>query len=825
MTSLDAHTEVALERPASVLCAHCQTPVPETLIDEASSNQFCCGGCRSVFDVIRACGLDGFYGLIDPASGSLAPAQPTGGKFEEFDDPTFMALHGRNIAGGACDIELYLEGVHCAACVWLIEKLPRLAPGVLEARLEFRRSIVRIVWDPSRVRLSRIAQRLDSLGYPAHPFKGRELRDLRRNENRAYLIRIAIAGAVAGNVMLIAFALYGGMFHGIEAEYLALFRWTSLALTFVALLWPGRVFFEGAIAALRAHSMHMDVPIATGLAAGAAWSAFNTIRGTGEVYFDSIAVLVFLLLVGRWIQLAQQRAGQNAMELMFSLTPRKARLVENDITRDVPLEALVTGQRVEVLAGESVPVDGVVVEGESDLDLSLLTGESKPVSAGAGDDVFAGTTNRGSRLLVQITATGEQTRMGQLMHLVEDSSRRRAPIVQLADRIAGVFVIVVLLLAAATAFLWWSVSQERAIANAVSLLIITCPCALGLATPLALVASIGRAANRGILIKGGEVIERLNHTGTICLDKTGTLTEGRLAVVEWFGPDECKSIAAALEAQSVHPTARAFVETFTPCEASSFSVREVRAHQSGIVGVVNDRRVAIGSRRFVEDAGLDIPISIHTFAQQCVAKTLSPVFLAMEGSVVACAGLGDPIESDAAASISELRELGWSVQILSGDHQRIVESVGEALDIPLEACHGELTPADKLDLVTTAAANGPVVMVGDGVNDAAALAAASVGVAMRGGAEVSLSVADVYLAEGGLAPLVDLLRGSRRTFGVIKRNIAVSFLYNAIGISLAAAGLINPLIAAVLMPISSLSVITMSYRSCTFDRQGGAICR
>jgi Cu2+-exporting ATPase len=691
---------------------------------------------------------------------------------------------------------------------------------VAEARLNLGRSIVRVRFDERAVDLSAVARRLAALGYPPHAMRDGDLERGRRAENRRFLVRIGIAGAIAGNVMLLAFALYGGAFHGMERGFATLFRWVSLGLAVVSLAWPGAVFFRGAIGALRARRMHMDVPVAVGLLAGFAWSAVSTVRGAGDVYFESLTVLVFLLLVGRWVQVRQQRRNADAVALLFTLTPSTARLIEDDAVREVPLEAVARGAIVEVRAGDSIPADGTVVEGSSRLDLGLLTGESAPVAVAPGEPVHAGTTNLGARLLVRVDATGADTRVGRLMQLVEESATRRAPIVQLADRIAGVFVTVVLGLAAVTVALWWPVDPGRAVAHGIALLIITCPCALGLATPLAIVAAVGRAAREGLLIKGGDVIERLGRPGFVLLDKTGTITRGQCTVERWEGPEELHAVVAALEAHSAHPIAGAVRRAYGSGGREAVEAVE-ETTGAGVAGRANGMAIAIGSRPFMTARGDAVPPWAETFEREVAADAWSPVLVAVDGAVRAAFAVGDPVEPDAAASIAAMRRRGWSVRLLSGDHPRVAEAVAVRVGIDPGDARGGATPEDKLRAVEAAKREGPVMMVGDGVNDAAALAAATVGVAVRGGAEASLTAAHVYASDGGLSALPALLDGARRTVGVIRRNLAVSLGYNVVGTTLAMAGLVDPLVAAVLMPLSSLTVITLSYRARTF---GAAPC-
>ncbi len=813
-----ADERVQLTGAPDVRCTHCGLPVPSGLVEPGADEQFCCQGCRTVYQMIHGCGLDRFYRLRETADAASVPARTTGRQYGEYDDAVFRGLYCQTLADGAQATELYLEGVHCAACVWLVEKLPQVLPGVIESRLDMRRCLVRIRWQGDRVKLSRIAQLLDSLGYPPHPARDVRARELRRREDHRFLIRIGVAAACAGNVMTLAFALYGGMFSGIEAEYARLFRWTSMLFGIIALAWPGSLFFRGAWAAVRTRTAHLDLPIALGLLAGGLAGTVNAVLDRGEIYFDSLTMLVFLLLVGRWIQRRQQRWAGDAVELLFSLTPTSARRVVDERIEEVPIEAVAPGDLVEVRAGDSVPVDGVVVAGHSTLDQSLLSGESRPVSVEPGQAVSAGTVNVASRLVVRVQSVGDQTRVGRLMQLVEECSRRQAPIVQFADRVAIRFVVVVLALAAATFAIWLWLEPARAIDNAVALLIVACPCALGLATPLALTVAIGRAARRGILIKGGEVLELLARPGELVLDKTGTITAGKTRLVSWVGSDQAKLWVAALEAHSAHPVGvalRAAVDAAH--ESPAVEVRDtVQTPGGGLTGLVDGRRLAAGSPRFVRSQGVAVGADMEAAERAAVAAGMTPVLVAVDGRCVAVASLGDPLREDAATALAELRRRGWTIRILSGDHPEVVAAVAEHLQIPAEAATGSATPEEKVAYVERLRGQGPVVMVGDGVNDAAALSAATVGIAVHGGAEASLAAADIYLSRPGLTPIVDLVGAADSTVRAIRRSLVASLVYNAVAASLAVTGLIGPLIAAILMPISSLTVLTLAFASRTF---------
>jgi Cu2+-exporting ATPase len=805
-----------------VACSHCSNPVPAGLFAADKAEQFCCHGCETVYFAIREQGLDRYYQLRKEDAESTQRPHTTDRSYREFDDAAFQSRYCRALPDGTLRTELFLEGVHCAACVWLVEHATsgmRAETGSnssVRARLDIGRSAAEITFDPKTTTLSAVARRLDTLGYASHPYRGADARDLRVKEERALMGRIGVAFAVAGNVMVMAVTLYSGLFTDMDAETEQLFRWVSFALTIPAFFWSARVFFVGAWKALKARMLHMDLPIAVGLSAGFIGGTVNVFRGTGEIYFDSVATLIFLLLVGRWLQLRQRRMAGDAAELLYSLAPSSARLVENDRVTEVPVERLAAGDIVEVRAGDTIPTDGVIVLGRSALDASVLTGESRAVDVVEGDRVHAGTLNIAALLQIRTEATGEDTRVGRLMQAVAEASRRRAPIVALTDHVIGYFVAVVLVLAAVTAGLWLWLDPQQALDHAVALLIVTCPCALGLATPLAVTAAVGKAAQRGILVKGGDAMERLAKPGLVLFDKTGTLTEGKIKLMQWLGDQNVQSRVAVLERQSAHPLARAVVAHFAAPE--DLAIADIsQTVGGGLMATVDGQALVVGSPAFVAQQVGELPAQALDWVGQLTQQAWTPVLIAQDGRVVAAMGFGDPIRPEAAACLRALEGQGMTVGILSGDHPDVVAVVAQQLGISPARAQGGATPEQKLAKVQAELRNGPVLMVGDGVNDSAALAAATVGISVHGGAEASLQAADVFLTEAGLAPIVTLITGARRTVRTIRRNILFSLLYNTLGAALAMAGLLSPLVAAILMPFSSLTVVSSSFKSRTFD--------
>ncbi|MGD0387755.1 MAG: heavy metal translocating P-type ATPase [Tepidisphaeraceae bacterium] len=816
-------TEIfAASTPAPVPCSHCGQDVPRGLVEAQSQMQFCCAGCRAVYDAIHACGLEAYYRLrdaaVNPPRRLRLPPRPSDSNFESFDAPAFHKLYVQRQSETVASVDLMLEGVTCAACVWLIERLPHALRGVIEARLSLRQAIVRVTWNTRELSLSRIGRTLNSLGYTPHPAKGLPRKQVSRIEVRKRMIDLAVAGAIAGNAMLVACALYAGRGGRMEDSYREFFRCISAVLGILSLAWPGAGFFRGAMAAVRLRTVNFDVPIVLGLVAGGVAGIVNVILNRGEVYFDSLSVLVFLLLVGRFLQFRQQRRADDAVELLFCLAPSTCRIVRPDgRIEEMPIEAVVPGDVIEVLSGQTIAADGVVESGQSHVLQALLTGEAAPVPVGVGAKVFGGVVNQGASLRIRVSEVGADSRVGRLMRVVERGVAEKPAIVQFADRIASRFVLIVTLAAAGTFAYWSRFNVAAAVDHAVALLIVCCPCVLGLATPVTLAVAIGRLARRDILVKSGAAIEKLARRGQILLDKTGTLTFGQLRLVCWHGDEQLKPVVAAMERQSQHPVARAFCQALAGFElsaAQSALLHDVKEQPNGgIRALLGSRAVRVGSPAFVNRAGISVPPSLARLQHELEQMGTTVVLVAVDGNAVALAGFGDQIRDDSSAAIHALGELDWNEEILSGDAQSVVRKVAGAVGIDPSRATGEMTPEAKLALVRQYQGKCLTVMVGDGVNDAAALAAADVGIAVHGGAEASLAAADVYIASPGLTPLVHLITAARKTMRTIRVNLAISLGYNLVAAALAATGKMSPLICAILMPASSATVLSLAMAS------------
>ena len=833
-------SQVDAKPPASLPCTHCglSTVAPDN--HAAGQPIFCCSGCQGAYALIQGWGLSEFYALRDQLTVTgAALAAGTTTQYQQFDTEEFLGESSPKItADGLACAELGVNGIHCAACTWLIENALQHQPGLRTARVKLSDHTLKIIYDPSTTKLSGIARFLDGLGYQLLPLDRTRENHLKQ-ENRRLLVQIAIAGFLAANAMWIAVALYAGHFSGLAADQKYFFELIGMLLGTAAVCVPGRTFLKGAVAAVRARTPHMDLPIALALVVGAIVGCWNAIRGSGDVYFDGLTSLVFLLLIGRWIQFRQQHQAARSVELMLRVTPRHASLLGNDgSVATVLVDRLNKGDKIRVDAGECVAADGVIVQGDSLLNRSLLTGESVPVRVGPGDKIEAGTVNVGSPVVIAVSAVGKESRIGKIMQSVETAAAERTPIAQFADRISGIFVMVVMILASITFAIWLPHSLDRATNLSTALLIVACPCALGMATPLAIAVGIGRAARAQILVRDGAALQHLSKPGMLWIDKTGTLTEGRQHASLVWGSQDSLRLAAAIESQCQHPIAHAIVQAYSMKFRSASSLdsdigkghfdkdyqleldlpQEVRVVTGGVQGRVDGREVVVGNASLLQALGLDIDTGLESQSNKLIAEGCTPIFIAVEGRVAGLLGLTDPLRAQAAELIQSARELGWTVGLLSGDLPEIAKRVASQVGIDLNLCYGGVTPEQKLAAIQQSRKEySTVVMIGDGANDAAALAAADVGIAVRGGAEVSMHAAPVYLASNQLSNIARLLKGSRTTTRVIYTNFAVSLAYNLGAVSLAITGFISPLIAAIIMPLSSVTVLGLTFAIPSFQ--------
>lgn len=813
-------------------CFHCGLPVAESARETAHiagrERSFCCTGCKSVCEAIFAAGLEGFYKRTPEGEIFGPPPEPP--KDLAVFDLDAVQEEFTDTAGESREINLLVEGIHCAACVWLIEKGLCAMPGVEEARVNLTGRRLRVRWDNGRLKLSRILRRLADLGYAAAPFDPESAEGAIGRENRAMLYRMAWAGFAMMNLMWISIALYAGADQG---EFRGLFQWLGFLIATPTLLYSGAPFFRGALSGLRSGHLSMDLPIAIGVTTTYVYSLYVTlgISSIGDVYWDTVVNFLFVILVGRYLEAISRRKAVASTQRLLDLQPKVATRLDGEDGQTesvVPVRALKLGERVLVRPGERIPVDGEVISGGSGVDESMLTGESRSVSKTLGDQVVAGTINGAGVLTVRIGALLRETALGRIIRLVEDAQASKAPIQRLADRIVPWFVAATLGLATLTFLIWMRVDVEVAVMAATAVLIITCPCAFGMATPMAVAVATGLAASRGILVKNGAVLERLSSIDHFVFDKTGTLTVGRPTVTglasapgRWrlidgpqdLTPEERDVLAGlqALERLSEHPIAAAILDLCVRAGidriAAPVDAVEV-APGLGIKGQVDGVEILAGSRAWLVRNG----VQPWPDGDEQSAHTSGLVHCARSGQEVLRLGVADPLRPDAARVIARMRERGIRVTLLTGDRRETAEAIAVQLGGGVEVI-AEVMPEDKDRVIAELQRGGRrVAMVGDGVNDAPALVRADVGIAMGSGTDVSIASADIVLMSSELGRVEEAARLSRRTLRTIRQNIGISVVYNLIMVPLAMAAVITPLIAAISMPLSSLAVIGNSAR-------------
>jgi Cu2+-exporting ATPase len=772
-----------------------------------------------VWQILHECNLEDYYRLRDVyGETKQEPARVSGKSFDYLDDPEYLVKFGEPRSAGGVRIQFYLEGVHCIACSWLVEKILLEREGVSYVRLDTGKAVLEVVYNPAKVSLSRIARTLDGIGYTPHPFAPHSAAAAQKKETRKLLTRLGIAGASAMNIMLLAISQYAGDVSGIEAGYSALFRWVSFGLCVPAVVYSAWPYYRGAWGGLRRRMLHMDLPISLGILSAFTISVIATIQNRGEVYYDSVSALIALLLAGRLLLQRATRFASDAGESLLSLSPRTVHRLENGIAQDVLLAEIHAGDRVSVLPGETIPVDGELDSEAGWVSEAHLTGEPALVKRQRGDLLYAGGEVGNAPVVVTAIAVGETTRIARLAEMMRTASARRAPIVGLMDHVAGYFVGGVILFAIVTAVIWWFIDPSRILWNVAALMVVACPCAIGLATPVALAVAMGRAAHRGIFIKGQDGVERLASVNHVILDKTGTLTEGQLAVVssafaESLSTEEQRKIlavTAAFEQMSGHIIAMAFRDVTT----SHVMIDACRVIPgAGIEGESGDASYLIGSEALLIDRGVHIPESLTSAIEHAKAGGYSLACVARQTECVAVFAFGDRLRDDADRAVRKLRELDVRVELLSGDHAHATEKIARQLHI--DSFQGSVAPELKLARIEELLNTGErVAMAGDGVNDAAALSRATVGISAAGAAEVARDAADVFISSSrGPMAIADALSLSRRAMTVIKINLAIALTYNLIGATLAMSGLVSPLVAAILMPISSLTVLLIASRA------------
>ncbi|MFL9706014.1 heavy metal translocating P-type ATPase [Aeromonas veronii] len=788
-------------------CFHCGEPVPAnsgySLEIKGIVRPMCCPGCQAVAETIMECGLASYYDhrTAPGTKGDLVPEELAA--LTHYDLAEVQQEFVTD-SGTLREIQLTVEGLTCAACAWLIERHLMTLGGLRYINVNTTTHRARIKWDPDRLSLSDILKGFAQIGYRAYPFQTHQQEALYAKEVRSYMFRLALAGLGSMQVMMCAVALYMDLFISVEDEFMVYFKWISLLLSTPIMIYSAQPFYVGAWRSLKQGHLSMDVSVSLALIGAFIASMWATVFNTGEVYYDSITMFVFFLLLGRFLELRARRKASESSSNLARLVPIMATRIDDEGEHEVAAKTLQVGDRVRVLAGATLPADGIIVEGQASLNESMLTGEQLPLLKQLGEQVYAGTINTDAPLQIRVSHRIEESRIAQIMRLQDHALDDKPAIAQMADQLSRHFILVLLIIAAAVWTFWHFHQPDQAFWVTLAVLVATCPCALSLATPTALTSATANLTRNGILLRRGHVLDVLTKANRIVMDKTGTLTTGEISLTGTttladVEEAHCLAIARAMEAQSEHPIARAFrlpTDNITVLP-SAREITPVIGH--GITALVDGVRYRIGSARWL---GLD--------PAQERGRGLA-IYLADEQQVLARFNLEDTLRPDARALIAAFKAAGLQTTVLTGDSSLQADEIARELGVD-ELVKG-VSPDGKLAYLKAREAQGDIsIMVGDGINDAPVLAGAHASFAMAGGTDLAKNSADAILLADDLSRLLEARVLAMRTRKIIIENFAWSIGYNLLVLPLAACGWLPPYLAAAGMSLSSLIVVTNSMR-------------
>jgi P-type Cu2+ transporter len=810
-------------------CSHCLLSFPEreAVYDEIDGKTltFCCNGCRGIYRLIQFEGLERFYDKRDWDEGAAGPSllinNPDPGVFDALVKdvppvkPDDIPLK---------EIEIYVGNIRCASCIWLTEKILNKTDGVTYARLNYATHMARIKWDQQRTDLGVILARIASIGYLPKPYTETERHKAQTAEAKDLLVRFGTAAFLSSNLMVYSIALYAGYFHGFDKNMKHLLEIISLFLTLPVLFYSGMPFIRNTFIGLKSLHFTMDSLITVGSGSAFIYSIYCLFTG-GEVYFDTSAMIVTLILLGRYIEATAKGKASMTIQMLSELVPKEARKVTaSDLSADspdsemVPVTSIKKGDCILVKPGERIPLDGTVLSGESEVDESVITGESRPVAKTAGVKVIGGSMNMFGSVVFEVTGTDKETLLSKIIQSVTEAQSTKPRIQNIADRIVAVFVPAIIVISFMTLvfYLMKGASLDVALMTAISVVVIACPCSLGLSTPLAVLIASTVASSRGILIKNGEVIENVARVTGVVFDKTGTITTGKpvlrktMVLDSSLDEERLLKIAASLEKFSEHSAGHAIMEAARGLE--TFEVSGFKAVPGkGVEGSVNELQVFVGNAGFMEQKGIAVSEPTKASVVSFETQGHTAVFTGWGNQLRGIFLVADSVREDAARSIGQIRKMGLKTTIISGDTLTTTQAIASIVGV--DDIVGGALPQQKRELVAQMhQKGGRIMMIGDGINDAPALTEALVGVGMGRGTEIAMESADAILVRNKLEAVPFFVSLCKTTFSIIKQNIFWAFFYNIAAIPLAVSGVLHPIVAAGAMSVSSLFVVFNSLR-------------
>ncbi|WP_373036896.1 heavy metal translocating P-type ATPase [Sulfurimonas sp.] len=789
----------------SVACSHCHLEFDESVMIKDGSHYFCCNGCQGVFNLLSDKGLDSFY---DKSSNTkLTPPTKKYEDSSNFDTEPFRDAFVKLNSDGFNEVSLIIEGIHCSACVWLNEKALHKMDGVIEADINFTNNKATIVWADDVVKLSRIIDMIRSIGYNAFAYDASIQETHANKERKSYYLKMAVAIFASMNIMWIAVAQYAGYFSGITQDVKTILNIAEGVLATPVLFYSGWVFFRGAYYGLKTKVVNMDLLVATGALSTYIYSIYITIAEQGEAYFDSVSMIITFVLIGKFLEVLSKKNAADILDVIGKHIPTEVNLVINGAVVACKLDNVKVGDEVVVASGEKVLLDGEIIKGEGSFDESNLTGESEPIYKKVGDTVISGTTSIDADVHFIASKDFKHSTLSNIVTLLESAINKKPKIQQIANRLSEHFSSAILALSVLTFFVWlvFGNSFELSFMVGISVIIIACPCALALATPVATLVGLSLGAAKGILFKEAAQLETMAKVDTLVLDKTGTITIGKPEVVNVHIYAEFdKTLLHSLTKLSKHPVASGIVKYL---KEEDENIQEIifdefsQIPASGIKAKYGDIEVLGGNLKLLKQNDISIDFSTD--------NTL--FYYVVNKKIVAIYELSDKIKDGAKELVKELEDKNIKVIMLTGDNEHIAKKI--AKQVGITELFYEQTPQNKSEYIDSLhQQKRTVVMVGDGVNDILALSSADIGIVMGSGSDIAVEVGDVVLLNDSLQSLQDAFKISRTTYGLIKQNLFISLAYNAITIPLAMAGYVIPLVAAISMSVSSLLVVGNSMR-------------
>ena len=797
-------------------CFHCALPVDprdQYHVDiDGEQQPVCCPGCKAVAELIRDTGMSNYYAMRDaPQPGAGRPPDDAA-EWQIYDREDMLAAFAES-SDGSAEATIYVGGMYCAACSWLIETTMARVPGLLSADINPVTHRLRVSWRTDELGLGGILAALANLGYDPQPLAPESAARPELLEQRSALKRLLVASLGMMQVMMFAVGLYAGDFQGMEPNMQYFLRWVSLVVTTPVVFYSARPFFRSALRGVLARAPGMDLPVSIAITAAFAGSIYATLTKAPAVWFDSVVMFVFFLTLGRFLEMRARHRSIDRSAALSNVLPNTVTRCGEDGQTTIPLSQLVAGDVVLVRPGESIAADGTLVDGETAVDEALLTGEATPKPKSIGDPLLAGSINLDSMIQLRVETTGSDTTLGTISRMSERARYARPTYVQIADRIASYIVVAILIIAVAVGTYWYITAPDRAFVVTLSVLVVTCPCALALATPAAFAAAGTRLAQLRLLVTNGNAIEALAHSTRILFDKTGTVTRGAPVIEEIevlddeFDEKQCLRIATALETVSTHPIASAFRANENDVAISEQSV----AVGNGVSGTIDNQVWRLGRAEFAGAAFWPGRPYVPEHMDVREGPVATGVYLGLDGRLVARFSISDELREDAADTISQLAKLGLRAGLISGDGEVAVQHTARKLGI--DDYHANCSPEDKLEIIRTAQQKGEIViMVGDGINDAPVLAGADASIAPAHGAMLAQTNADIVLVGDALRPLLLGILLAKKTIRVVRQNLAWAIVYNAAALPLAALGYVPPWAAAIGMSASSLIVVLNALR-------------